>query len=95
MFKYEGFHKISLKDAFSTIGLHDKNESTYYLANMIIKIESEGLEITYLGSPRSTAPEQTHFITTPFFYTHNNIEYLIANEENRLSVYEKELIISG
>ncbi len=95
MSKYNGFQKISYRDAFALIGLHDKNESTYHLANMIIEIEDGGLKITYLSPSKAASPDQIQHTSEPFRYTHNKVNYLIANEDNKLAVYEEEQVIGS
>lgn len=95
MSKHNGFQKISYRDAFATIGLHDKNETTYHLANMIIEIEDNGLKITYLSSSKSASPDQIQHTSDPFKYTNNKVNYLIANEDGKLAVYEEEQIIGS
>lgn len=95
MSRHNGFQKISYRDAFALIGLHDKNESTFQLANMIIEIEDGGLKITYLSSSKFASPDQTLHTSEPFRYSHDKINYLIANEDGKLAVYEEEQIIGS
>lgn len=95
MSNHNGFQKISYRDAFALIGLHNKNESTFQLANMIIEIEEGGLKITYLSSSKSASPDQIQHTDEPFSYTHDKINYLIANEDGELVVYEEEQSIGN
>ncbi len=95
MSKHNGFQKISHRDAFALIGLHNKSESIFQLANMIIEIEEGGLKITYLSSPKSASPDQAQHTAEPFRYTHDKVNYLITNEGGKLAVYEEEQIIGS
>ncbi len=95
MGSYPGFQKITLKEAFSSINLHAKSDTTFYLGNMIIQINDKGLKITYIGSSKEVFPNQTYYTNSPFRYTYNNLNYLIVNENGKLTVYEEEKIVGS
>lgn len=89
------YRKLSRKEAFATIGLHPKDEATFFLANLIILVKENKLRITKVSGKVSSEPENTFETTEPFIFTHNGLDYLLKVENNTLSVYEKQSLIGN
>jgi len=85
----EEYRKLTEKEAFATIGLHPKDESTYYLANLIVRVIESGLQITSLSKLESTEPETTFETESPFVFTYHGAEYLLKPDDGKLSVFKK------
>ncbi len=89
------YRKISKREAFASIGLHPKDHSTFFLSNLIIEIKHDALRITKVSGKTASEPQDTFETVEPFVFVHNSIEYLLKVENNDLSVYEKQQLISG
>ena len=87
------YKKMSKKEAFSIIGLHPKDDSTYFLANLVIKIVENKLRITKISGRVFSEPEDTYETERPFIFTHNGVDYILKVEDSELNVYEKRQFI--
>ncbi len=83
------FQQISTGEAVATMGLGMISEVTYSLENMLITIVDNSLKITYLSSNMSATSEQTVHTSEPFKYIHNEIEYLLMNQDGKLVIYKR------
>lgn len=88
------YRKLSKHEAFAEIGLHPKDNTTYFLLNLIIEIKKDTLRITKISGKNSFEPQDTFETAEPFIFVHSGIEYLLIAENGNLSVYEKEHFIS-
>ena len=87
--------KLSKKESFAIIGLHPKDEETYFLANLVIVLKDNGLNITTVSGRIVNEPDDTYFTDQNFIFTYNSKDYILKNENNELVVYEKEEIIGS
>ena len=87
--------ELSLREAFATIGLHPKDDTMYFLANLIIEISVNSLRITKVSGSISSEPEDTYETDEPFIYTHNGRDYILRVENGDLKVYEQQPLIGG
>ena len=89
------YRKISRREAFASIGLHPKNDSTFFLANMIIEVKENTLRITKVSGKESTEPEDTYETNEPFVFSYNGFDYFFKVEDQKLNIYEKQQLIGG
>lgn len=86
---------MSEREAFVAIGLHPKNETTFFLANMIIEVDEDSLKITQIPGKLSSQPMSTYETSSPFIFTQDDVDYTLSAKNGTLHVHEKQRSISN
>jgi hypothetical protein len=89
------YQPITEREAFANMGLHRKDDTTFFLANMIIEVGENSLKITKISGRNSSEPEDTYETERPFVFTHNGVNYVLKVESGNLNIYEEQQLIGG